>query len=183
MSRTELNKSRKKRNQRKFILFSLLLVWAVFILYMSTRSYQQQSIRPMLTSISHHLQINFTLPNINIHYANQIYSLQNNPYGFVEFVFRKCAHVFVYGILTLLGHLLFRKVWRGSLLSYILPLGLILIIASVDETIQKYSENRTSSPYDVLLDFSGGCLALLITIFLRWLLQKRRSKSSSSLIP
>ncbi|SFS39029.1 VanZ like family protein [Paenibacillus sp. 453mf] len=183
MSRTEIKRSRKKRNQRKLLLTCIILIWALFILYMSTRSYQQQSIRPILTSISHHLQINVTLPNINIHYANKIYSLQNNPYGFIEFVFRKCAHVFVYGVLTVLTHLFIRKVWKDNLISYILPLGLILIIACLDETIQRYSENRTSSSYDVVLDFSGGCLALLLTMMIRWFLQKRRSKSSSSLIP
>ncbi|MFD1129244.1 VanZ family protein [Paenibacillus provencensis] len=163
-------------------LVLLLLLWAVFILYMSTRSYQQQSIRPLLTSISHHIQINYTLPDIHIHYAEKVYSLRNNAYGFIEFIFRKFAHVFVYGVLTLLIYMLTRKIWGRRLLSYCLPLLLILMVASLDETIQKYSENRTSSPYDVLLDLSGGCLALLIAICIEWILERRRSKNSSSLI-
>lgn len=155
----------------------------MFVLYMSTRSFQQQSIRPILINISQYFEIDFTFPNINIHYAHKIYSLQNNPYGFIEFIFRKCAHVFVYSILTILGHLLFFIYWKRNINSYIFPLGLIFVIACIDETMQKYSLNRSSSPYDVLLDFSAGCLSLLLVIYMRWLLNKQGSKKSSSHIP
>ncbi len=164
------------------VLALFVILWAFLILFMSTRTYQQQTIRPLLIKTVHQLNINVNLPNITIHYAGHSNNLRTNPYGFVEFVFRKSAHMFVYGVLTLLAHYLFRRRWGKNMLSYLFPLILIVLIASIDEYLQKFSVGRTSSPYDVLLDFTGGCIALLLSIIIERLYRRRRSKDSSSLI-
>lgn len=164
------------------MLVGILILWAVFILFMSTRSYQQQTIRPLLIKIASHIHMDIPLPDVKVHYAGNDYALQSNPYGFIEFTFRKTAHVFVYAVLTLLAHYLIRKKWGKSQYSYILPLAIVVLVASIDETLQKFSEDRTSSPYDVLLDFIGGCIALLLMILIQWFSRRRRSKDSSSLI-
>lgn len=182
MSRVKERNLRKKKQTRRTLLFLFVVSWAFFILFMSTRSYQEQTIRPLLIKTAHQLNLNVNLPNITIHYAGHSNNLQKNPYGFVEFVFRKCAHMFVYGTLTLLAYFLIRRRFGKHLLSFLLPLILIVAIASIDEYLQKFSEGRTSSPYDVLLDFTGGCIALLLMILIQWYTRRRRSKDSSSLI-
>ncbi|MBD7966492.1 VanZ family protein [Paenibacillus sp. Sa2BVA9] len=182
MSRLERKRASRKKKQWTYLLIGIFLLWAVFILFMSTRSYQQQTIRPLLIKISNQINIEIPLPDVKIHYAGYNYNLQSNPYGFIEFTFRKSAHVFVYAVLTLLAHYLIRKKWGRNLYSYILPLIFVVTVASIDETLQKFSADRTSSPYDVLLDFTGGCIALLLMILIERISRKRRSKDSSSLI-
>ena len=182
MSRLKRRKANRRKRQWMYFLIGFLILWAVFILFMSTRSYQQQTIRPLLMKITNHINIDIPLPDVTVHYAGNDYALRSNPYGFIEFTFRKSAHVFVYAVLTLLAHYLIRKKWGRSLYSYILPLVFVVIVASIDETLQKFSEDRTSSPYDVLLDFTGGCIALLLMILIERFSRKRRSKDSSTLI-
>lgn len=157
-----------------YVIIGVLLLWAAFILFMSTRSYQQQTIRPLLIKISEHINFDIPLPNVKVHYAGNDYVLKTNPYGFIEFTFRKSAHVFVYAVLTLLAHYVIRKKWGRTLYSYFLPLVMVVIIASIDETLQKFSSERTSSPYDVLLDFTGGCIALLLAIIAQKIFSRRR---------
>ena len=90
-------------------------------------------------------------------------SASENTIELYHFYIRKTAHVTEYGILALLtyrslslspGH-----IWRQY--RFLWPILLVAIIASIDEFNQSFEPSRTSSPYDVLLDISGGAAALL----------------------
>jgi len=84
-----------------------------------------------------------------------------------HFYIRKTAHVTEYGILALLAWRAFsfsRKFYR-----WLLPIGLVLVIASIDEFNQSFEPSRGSSPYDVLLDVTGGTAALLVLSLIKML--------------
>ena len=86
---------------------------------------------------------------------------------------RKTAHFTEYAVLAFLAvracslsASLFLQKWR-----YILPILLVVVIASLDEFNQSFEASRTSSVWDVLLDISGGAAML---IFL-WLVKRPRA--------
>lgn len=84
---------------------------------------------------------------------------------------RKAAHVTEYAILAILAFRTLRvsRVSHRSAYRYLLPAGLVILIASVDEFNQSFEPSRTSSPYDVLLDIAGGMIGLtLVWLFLRF---------------
>ena len=80
----------------------------------------------------------------------------------VHVAIRKSAHFVEYGILALLT-------FRAALLSVNRnrlatagwsALFIVLALASADEARQAFSPVRTGSPYDVLIDLAGGCIAV-----------------------
>lgn len=71
---------------------------------------------------------------------------------------RKSAHIFEYAVL---GFLAFRA-FAATRLPVIFALLLTLSIAALDEFLQSFDPQRTSSPYDVLIDLCGGTAAVLI---------------------
>ena len=88
---------------------------------------------------------------------------------------RKAAHFTEYAILALLAaracgflvsHLL-RRSW------YLLPLALVVLVATADEIGQSFRPSRTASVLDVLIDISGGLFIILVL----WLLGKPRVKA------
>jgi VanZ family protein len=79
---------------------------------------------------------------------------------------RKFAHFAEYAVLAIMAYRAV-KPWRAFLFSFLL----VAVIAIADETNQSFINTRTASPYDVLLDISGG-VAMLFAI---WLVGRRRS--------
>lgn len=84
-------------------------------------------------------------------------------------VVRKAAHCVEYGILALLVSIAVRlssikptRRWQeeNRVWPSLSALGLVLALAIADETRQSWSVSRTGSPYDVLLDFAGGLIAI-----------------------
>jgi VanZ family protein len=86
-----------------------------------------------------------------------------------EHVVRKLAH---FSEFCLLGFLLSLCVWAYSrrVFRYLCwPLLLGLLVADLDETIQLYSIDRTSSVVDVWIDFGGVCVGVAVALGLRLL--------------
>lgn len=81
----------------------------------------------------------------------------------LHFAVRKGGHAFEYGALAVLS---FRALRLSAYLSPVraiaLVLGLVLAVASADETHQAIAGSRTGSPWDVALDLAGGAVALLL---------------------
>jgi VanZ family protein len=81
----------------------------------------------------------------------------------LHFAVRKGGHVFEYGVLAVLT---FRALQLSAAFSLgratALVLGLVLAVASADETHQAMSQARTGSPWDVVLDLAGGAMALVL---------------------
>lgn len=80
------------------------------------------------------------------------------PYALAEIldvILRKLAHLVEYGVLTFLW------MYKGKVRH---PLGIILAVAIVDESLQALSPVRSSRWQDVLLDI---CAGILVFIFFR----------------
>ena len=84
---------------------------------------------------------------------------------------RKFAHFSEYAALAFLASRAFRSSSTELVRKYwsVFALGLVVLIASIDEYNQSFNVLRTSSMYDVLLDVSGG----LTIILLLWLFKKK----------
>jgi VanZ family protein len=83
---------------------------------------------------------------------------------------RKLAHFTEYGVLGILAARAFAAAFglrRWTVL--LLALLLVLIVASLDEFRQSFEPSRTASPFDVLIDLSGGVIAVI-----GWSLASRR---------
>ena len=80
-----------------------------------------------------------------------------------HFVVRKMAHFTEYTVLGALMFLLFVKPDGRS--RYLLPAGLCLAAAGVDEGIQILALDRGPALRDVLLDFCGSCIGILCAAF------------------
>jgi VanZ family protein len=74
----------------------------------------------------------------------------------VNFAVRKAGHVFFYGVLGALAFRADRRV-QGAL-------GIVLLVASIDEYRQSLSLARSGTGWDVLLDL---CSALLVILLIR----------------
>jgi VanZ family protein len=79
---------------------------------------------------------------------------------------RKCAHFTEYAVLGLLACRAFLPRFDSRLILAVISLGLVISIASLDEFNQSFNPLRTSSPYDVAIDISGGTVAILLYFFL-----------------
>ncbi|WP_434752503.1 VanZ family protein [Paenibacillus amylolyticus] len=171
--------SRKQKHQRKHRSYKIILwlmlagVWIVIIWLMSTQSYQQQNIQPWLQRLTKQVHIGATLPDVHLFYNGHEYSLQQRPYAFVEFLFRKTAHLLVYAVLAVLiyGGLRYKRVSVVTCMTT--ALIMVVVIASMDEYIQQFSPNRTSSIGDVGLDLIGGCCGIAIYTGIRALMRRK----------
>lgn len=97
----------------------------------------------------------------------------------MEFVFRKCAHLFVYGMFAIVMYIAFIpfrfSVFRGAAAS----LAVVTCIAAMDEWNQKYTTQRTSTILDVFVDVTGGFIFLLVALLLfKWIKLGIRRKSA-----
>lgn len=76
---------------------------------------------------------------------------------------RKSAHFVEYAILALLtfrAALLAASRHRFSTAGWV-ALFIVTLLATADEARQAFSDVRTGSPYDVLIDVAGGILAVI----------------------
>lgn len=80
----------------------------------------------------------------------------------VNFYVRKNAHFFQYLVLSVFMCAAVRhfKLYKST--KMFLLLFLLLLFPVMDEFIQKYIPGRTSNIFDVVIDFSGGILGMLI---------------------
>ncbi|WP_427179368.1 VanZ family protein [Paenibacillus sp. TC-CSREp1] len=171
---TRKQKHQRKRGSYKSALRLLLVfIWIAIIWSMSAQSYQQQDIQPWLQKLSQKMHIGLILPDVQFTYSGHEYSLKQNPYAFVEFFFRKTAHVFVYAVLAALvyGGLRYKRVNIRT--GILMALIVVALIASMDEYIQQFSPERTSSIRDVGVDLIGGCFGIAVYAAIRALFKKK----------
>jgi VanZ family protein len=102
----------------------------------------------------------------------------------LHLVWRKGAHCFAYGMLSLLmfralrGTDLEHREWK---MGYVVMSLLVCVLTAIfDETHQYFAPGRTGSPYDVLLDsVAAAFVQILILIYL----QVRAGRMNSSINP
>ncbi len=90
---------------------------------------------------------------------------------------RKLAHLTEYAILAFFAARAFfysKKVFAQKN-WFPLSLGLVALVATIDETNQSFNSARTGSPYDVLIDCFGGLIMLSSLFGVRYLRNSNRS--------
>lgn len=119
--------------------------------------------KPLLHQVVPEYRLQQLLPDVRVRYGGRTIIIQEDPYGFVEFMLRKTAHVFLYGALGTGLFLLFSRRWALSW-SYAVALFLVVLVAIFDEWNQSGRWNRYGSVYDIGLDLAGASVFILITI-------------------
>lgn len=103
-------------------------------------------------------------------------NVSNAAWESIHHIIRKSGHFIGYGLLGLA----WLHSWRRTLLSArslahaSLALAGTAVIASADEIHQAFLPNRTSSPWDVLLDCSGGLALLLLALAIQRMRRPRQ---------
>lgn len=147
-------------------------LWSVVIVLIfvfSSQSYQEQSIQPLLRRTLSVEQVKRVLPDVHFRYNGKAYSREVNPYGLIEFLFRKGAHLFMYGLLGAATAFTVKSRWKraGAPFVVLLSLTAVLAVAVLDEWNQSRSVDRTPAREDVLVDLAGGFLGLAVFYALR----------------
>lgn len=119
------------------------------------------------------------LPDWSIQYRTSTIAAQSDPFRFVEFLFRKGAHLFMYAMLAALAYLALKPYRLNLVLKALMAMAGVGIVAVLDEWNQFRRSNRTGAIEDVLLDLIGGAIGLLIIVLLfHWIPSGKRVRVS-----
>lgn len=132
----------------------LCVMWLGIIFYNGTRQgvVSQRSSKEVVKVVSKFIDI----PLIKL-------NTPNIKFNEINFYVRKNGHFFQYLIFSVLLCAAVRqfKLYKSS--ELFLLLFLLLLFPVIDEFIQKYIPGRTSNIFDIIIDFSGGILGMLIS--------------------
>ena len=99
-------------------------------------------------------------------FINSILSDFGFEFEFTENFVRKCAHLAEYFVLAVSLFITYVLYIKKHLSVLIATLSTGLVIACIDETIQLFSDGRSSQISDVILDFSAvltvGCVLYIV---------------------
>ncbi|WP_252501989.1 VanZ family protein [Sporosarcina sp. Marseille-Q4943] len=155
---------------RKF-LFLLIIVGVLF--FSSGQTYEQQSLIPTLEEQLPSKPLESQLANLQIPYWGKIVSVEERGYyAFVEFLLRKAAHFFIFGLLAIAVYSILPKFRYRTIVALVITLAL----AIGDEYHQSLTGGRTPSSKDVLLDMTGAFTFLILFRLIQLGLANRKPK-------
>ncbi|QUG40581.1 VanZ family protein [Psychrobacillus sp. INOP01] len=153
----------------KKLIFLLILVTILF--FSSSQTYEQQSLIPLFEDFLVAKPLEAPLQKLEIPYWGRTISVEERGYyHFVEFVIRKSAHFFLFGLVALVFYGVLPKVRYRFLLAMLST----LVLAIADEFHQQLTGGRTPSWQDVFLDMSGALTFLCVFICVKCMRQKIR---------
>ena len=88
-------------------------------------------------------------------------------------VFRKCAHFAEYFVLGIFSANMFSEM--GIKHKVLFSIGLCMLVAAIDETLQRFVPGRAGRITDVLIDSVGACSSISV-----WLLFRIRKRNKTS---
>lgn len=148
--------------RRRFTLFLILtLLWMAVIFWKSGEPYQQQDLKPWLTTVVSEQSLARVLPPVEFTYDGGLVSYRN-PYNFVEFFIRKGGHFTEYFVLAALMWMMWTATRLQRPAAWGITLFLSVLYAASDEWHQTFVPNRTGHSIDVWVDSLGVLMALLI---------------------
>lgn len=141
----------------------IALAWLALVFLFSSQPYEKQSIKPLLYKYMANERVMSLIPDISFTYRGRVIDAQADPYRFVEFLFRKGAHLFMYGTLAAL---VFMVVYSRMKNRTALPIAAALLsalsVASLDEWNQLRGYNRTGSVWDIGIDMVGATVGVIV---------------------
>nr|WP_275899487.1 VanZ family protein [Bacillus piscicola] len=139
----------------------------------SSMSYEQQDLRGYL----HMLPIAWLekiVGDVTFTYSSGTVSIEEKGVaGFIEFFIRKGTHVLIYGFMTVCAYVALTPYRLKFHQKLALAFLFITLFAVVDEVRHFFHPDRTGLWQDVVLDMSGGALAVMVLIFYR---HRRKTK-------
>ncbi|MFJ8235084.1 VanZ family protein [Ureibacillus sp. NPDC094379] len=160
---------------KRYILLIIAIMITLF--FVSSMSYQQQTIVPSLQQVLADKPFEGLLSKIEVTYWGQTISVETRGYyHFVEFLIRKASHFVGFGLIGIIIYLLYRKlnIKYAALFAVIST----FFIASIDEFHQTFVPGRTGIFNDVLLD-TAGAFTLIILFKVIQLVTKKLMKEIS----
>lgn len=145
---------------RRWVWFLPFCLWLCVVFIFSSQSYSQQSIRPFLKEHVSETKLKQVVPDVSFRYHKSRIDSRTNPYGFVEFFFRKGAHLFVYAVLAATASLALYKMGFRSWGWIGMTLLLVAFAAAADEWNQASHLGRTGLAADVGIDLVGGVIGM-----------------------
>lgn len=135
---------------KKYVLLFLTLLWISIIFYMSAKPGEESA------------KISLKIVDIIV----KELKLTDGQADTVHFLVRKSAHFTEYFILSLIITLTYNEFYNKKLnLSFILLI--CILVATSDEYLQSFIQGRGSQVRDVLIDFSGSLIQLLMFISIK----------------
>lgn len=101
-----------------------------------------------------------------------IRSLSPASFKKVEFIIRKCAHMFLYFILSILT-LLYLFTYKNLRFKNLITLSICFLYACSDEIHQFFVGGRSASFKDVLIDTTGAGIGLFIIFIITSIVHKK----------
>lgn len=145
---------KKTIDKKALIRVLLCVIWIVLIFYNGTRpgKISQKSSHEVIkvaSKVMHIKTSSIDKPGIQLSEIN--------------YYVRKNAHFIQYFILSILLCSAARQFKLCTTSQIFIILFLLLLFPLIDEVIQKYIPGRTSNIFDIVIDFSGGVLAMIIS--------------------
>lgn len=150
-----------------------MILWIAFIFYNSSRNSSESS----------------TASNIIVDIADRIFNYFsiNLDKDILSTWIRKTAHFFEFFLLALFSYN-FLKIFQISnikalygnvnIFTYVFVLGFCLVVAIIDEFIQRFSPGRANSIIDVGIDFLGSVFLIVLIVLIN--LKKIKSSLNKS---
>ncbi|WP_047980844.1 VanZ family protein [Ornithinibacillus contaminans] len=142
------------------------ITWMGCLFYSSSQPYEEQNIKPFLSSNIDLSFLEVYLDWISFTYHQSEVSIAAlGMEGFIEFFIRKGAHFGAFFLLLILFYAAFRKTVNWTIRKIIVvSFFLTLAYAMVDELHQGMTPNRTPFVGDVLIDAIGAIAACLLLL-------------------
>jgi VanZ family protein len=154
---------------KKIRYFVPLAVWLAILFVLSSQPRNEQSIIPFLARNVPQEALSSWLPDVYLSYGDVYIEAKSSPYHFVEFMFRKSAHIFSYALLACAFYYALYGLpgmLHRPLLRWIAMLIGVGIVASLDEWNQSRVPMREGQSLDVWLDIAGGTVGAAVLIFI-----------------
>lgn len=156
-----------KKKKLRILLTLLIIIWmgVIFCFSNQTGPKSSSSSQSVIYLIGH---ISKTVTGHNI-----VNTLSTEAFSFIEFIIRKCAHMFVYFILSILTMLLMFT-YETCPLRFKCSISLLVsfLYACLDELHQFFVGGRSASFRDVLIDSTGACIGIVLTLIIYTLIKK-----------
>lgn len=146
---------------KKIIYLSLTFLIITFIFYNSMKNGQASS----------------EASDLVLQFINNFISKIGVDFKFDGYFIRKLAHFLEFFILGMFIMLTFEAFTNKTFKVLGFPMFFIIFIPVIDEYIQLYSEGRASSVKDVLLDFCGGIVGILLVCLMITIKNKKSRKN------
>lgn len=128
----------------KWAFPALFVLWVIFLFFLSSQSYEEQSMTPVLASFDTPFWYEL-FAGISFMYGGSEVSVQSvGVAGFLEFFIRKGAHLFIFFVLGFLYFGVWRVFEKKKTLAYFAALSCVIFLAITDEVHQLFTDGRTN---------------------------------------